>query len=731
MRGLLAGVTVLEVSSAVAVRYCGRLFAQLGARVIRAATDPAGDDAIGYAGVAGEAYGRWLDAGKLNRGDRPVDLVLGGPGEADVAAAEAAAAGLPGDPSVVSITWFHPEGPYSGWTGTDEIIHALAGLAYAFGPAEGPPTLAQGHGPQVAAGIVAFNAALGALMARPRPRRVAVNVFEAFMCLTETGAIAALMEGGLAHRLGVNRFVPTCPCASFRSADGWVGVTALTPGQWQALCRMLGRPQLAGDPRFATSLQRLLLADEVEGLIAPAFLARTTDEWVRLGEAARVPITAMPDLAQLPGVPHWRERGAFGPFDESGRPAPTLPFRMSFDGVGQAAPAGPTDAPLKGVRVVDFTMGWAGPLCARTLADLGADVIKVESRDHPDWWRGWEVESAADPPPGETKFSFISVNRNKRDVLLDLSRPEGMAQARRLVAQADVVVENFAAGVMEKLGLGADERRRLRPGLIAVSMPAFGNGGPLSGIRAYGSTVEQASGLPFANGLDAWPPCLQHVAYGDPIAGLFAAAAVLAALEGRDRAGGAEIDLAQVACLFQFGADAIIAQQLSPAPLERSGSRRPRAAPVCVVPCGGEDSWLAVAVSGDAAWPGLCSVIGRPEWAQAHATLAARSAAADEIETAIAAWAAARTPADAARDLQEAGVSAAPVQPTHTLCYDAQLSVSGFFAPMTRRHVGDHLVPAAPWSFDGRRPALYRPAPTLGEHTEEIVGQGFQAAGAD
>jgi crotonobetainyl-CoA:carnitine CoA-transferase CaiB-like acyl-CoA transferase len=597
-------------------------------------------------------------------------------------------------------------------------------MAYSFGPRAGPPTLAQGHGPQVVAGLVAFNAAVASLFAAERPRRIAVNVLEAYLCLSETGAVSALFAGGVSVRLGVNRFVPSYPCTSYRTADGWIGVTALTPAQWRGLCEMVGRPELAREPRFTTSVERLLAADEIDGLIAPHFLERPTDAWVRLGFEKRVPITPMPDLRQLPTTPHWAGRGTFGSFDQSGHVAPTLPFRIAAAG----APLPPIRgdgpaAPLKGLRVVDFTMGWAGPLCTRTLADLGAEVIKIESDAHPDWWRGWEKE-AGDPPPHEVKFSFICVNRNKRGIVLDLSTHEGRAQAEALIARADVLVENFAAGVLENLGFGPAVRRRINPRLIAVSMPAFGAGGPLTGVRAYGSTVEQASGLPFANGAADWPPALQHVALGDPIAGLYTAAATLCALYDR-RDGGAEIDVAQVEGLMQLAADALIAQQLIHAPLPRTGSRRPRAAPVCVVRADAEDSWLAVAVDGDAAWAGLCDALERTDWA-ADATLASptgRAARADELEAAIAAWAGSRSRDEGAATLQAHGVPAAPVQAIDSLCYDPQLATTGFWFEMHRRYVGDHLIPQSPWTYDGARQPLRTPAPTLGEHTAEVLAE--------
>ncbi|MFL5297890.1 MAG: CoA transferase [Phenylobacterium sp.] len=714
MPGPLAGLRILEAAGDVAVRYCGRLFAQLGAEVT--SLIEADDRRIGFAGEAGLAYGRWLDQGKARAPQRALDgnafdLVIAGQQPSDVAAA---AARFPDTP-LLALTWFHPAGPYAEWRGTDEVITALTGLAYPFGEAAGPPMLPQGHGPQLTAGLTAFNAAMGALLGPTRPKRIDVNVFEAAMCFTETGALGARAEGGVSQRLGVNRYVPTYPCSSLRTADGWVGITALTPQQWWALGELIGRPDMAYDDRFETSYERLLLADEVDAVLEPIFRTRTTAEWVAAGDARRIPITPMPTPGEAPHEPHWIARGAFAPLGASGPPAPTLPFRITFDGCGR--PWRPGDAaPLAGLKIVDFSMGWAGPLCTRTLADLGADVVKIESAEHPDWWRGWET--AGDPAIAERRHNFIDVNRNKRGVVLNLADADALAQARALIAGADVVVENFAAGVMEKLGLGPDVQRRLRPGLISVSMPAFGNGGPLSGLRAYGSTVEQASGLPFVNGEAHWPPALQHVAYGDPLAGLFAAGAVMAALYGRGRLGGCDVDLAQVACLFQFGADAIIGWGLAGGPIARTGTRRPRMSPVCVVAAADEDTWLTVAVDGDEAWRGLCRVLGR---ADTGLSLAGRASQADQIEAAVAAWARLRTASEGAAELQAAGVPAAPVQPTDRLTYDTQLEAAGFWPVMDRAYVGRHRVAAAPFAYDGVRPALRRPAPTLGEHTSEIL----------
>ncbi len=702
----LAGLRVLEHSGDVATRYCGRLFAAWGAHVVR--IGPSDDARLGYAGEAGRAYGAWLDQRKTVVGDAaaegPFDLIIAGQDGRAITAAEAFRAARPERPSLLALTWFDPDGPYGAWRGTDEVIQALCGVAFGFGEAEGPPMLSQGHAAQVVGGLIAYNAALGALLSPPgrRPERIAINILEANLCFTEPGAVASRADGTTATRLGVNRFAPTYPAASYRTADGWVGITCLTPAQWRSFCGLIGRPDLGADPRYATAYERLMLADELDPILISACLAHTTAEWVALGDKHRIPTAPMPTPGQLKREPHWAARGAFAPVgDDPGVEGPTLPYRMTFDGVHKARWAGdPKLGPLGGLKVVDFSMGWAGPLCARTLGDLGADVVKIESDDYPDWWRGWEANEEARAMM-EMRHHFLGVNRNKRGVCIDLTRPEGVAHAKALIAGADVVIENYAAGVLEKLGLGQAVQRALRPGIVSLTMPAFGATGPLAGLRAYGSTVEQACGLPFANGEAHWPPCLEHVAFGDPVAGLYGASAVLTALAGRARLGGADIDLAQVACLFQLGADSIVAAQVL-GELPRTGHRRERLALCTVIPV--TDGWLAVA-SEDGAMAALGHVAGSAS------------------EAALRTWAAPLTGAVAAARLQAAGVAAARVQGAHDLTYDPQLVANGYWVELERAVIGRHLVPATPFSFDGVRPPLRRPAPTLGQHTDEVLAE--------
>lgn len=728
----LSHLRVLELPGGVATRYCGRLFAQLGATVLAAGPD--GHMRPGLDGPAGHAYARWLSHRKqpvssAREAARRADVVIAGQDEAMIRSAGeiVAAAGSP-TPMLLTLRWFDQPGPYSYWRGSDEVIYALAGVAYSFGMPEGPPMLPQGHAPQIVAGVNAFTAALAALMSprQQRPALVEVNVFESFMCLSETGAIAALADPrARSVRLGVNRFVPTYPCSSYRSSDGWVGVTCLTPSQWDGLCRLIGQPTASSVPELSTAISRLRHADEVDALLAPALASRTTAEWVADGLARRIPIVAMPQPHELPSQEQWRQRGSFTRLPGVDAAAPTLPFRFRHGGILQQRRPGPRAAGLlHGVRVVDFSMGWAGPLATRMLADLGADVIKVESAAHPDWWRGWEGDHGGDRSPLERRPNFNTLNRGKRGICLDLTSGAGLAAAKRLVARSDVVIENFAAGVLDKLGLGLAVQQAARPGIVSVAMPAFGVSGPMSAVRAYGSTVEQASGLPFVNGDQAWPPCLQHVAFGDPIAGLYAAAAVITALVARNRLGGTAVDLSQVECLFQVGADAIIGAQLTSRPPPRTGNRRPQLAFCCVVRAAGTDAWLVVMAASAADWRSLCTVLGQDGWPcdpALAATAAERARQLEAMETTVSAWARDRSAGEAADRLQQAGVSAAPVLPAHALGTDPQLVATGVWQTMERPYVGRHTVAAPAFRFDGRRPPLRRPAPTLGQHTTEVL----------
>jgi crotonobetainyl-CoA:carnitine CoA-transferase CaiB-like acyl-CoA transferase len=386
--------------------------------------------------------------------------------------------------------------------------------------------------------------------------------------------------------------------------------------------------------------------------------------------------------------------------------------------------------PLRGIRIVDLTMGWSGPLATRHLADMGAEVIKIESCGYPDWWRGWEnTPEALANLEHEKSPAFNQVNRNKLGVTIDLTQAAGRALALKLVAGADGVIENQATGVMAKLGLSHDELREVNPSIIMLSLPAFGAEGPWSGYRGYGSTVEHGAGLPHLTGDADGPPIQTHIAYGDACGGLNAVAALLLALFHRKRTGqGQRIDISQVEGMLQLGVHGTIAQGLTGAPPPRTGNRHPTFVPHGCFACAAPDTWLVIAVTDDAMWPALCDVMcdvmGRADLGENPnlATAAGRRAAEGEIETAIAAWTGTREAHDAMRVLQDAGVAAGVVQRPTDLPRDPGYLARGFWQELDRDIVGRKPHPTTAYRFDGERGPLRTPAPLLGEHNQQVLG---------
>ena len=374
---------------------------------------------------------------------------------------------------------------------------------------------------------------------------------------------------------------------------------------------------------------------------------------------------------------------------------------------------------LAGVRVVDLSMGWAGPLAARHLADMGADVIKVEGCVRFDWWRGWEAtQEWIDADGAEKNPAFNMVNRNKRGLTLDLSSPQGNTLLKRLVALADVVVENYSAGVLAKLGLDYAVLKAVNPALVMISMPAFGTDGPWRGYRAYGSTVEQASGLPHLSGTPGDPPTMVHVALGDPVGGLNGAAALLTALRAKARTGrGQYVDLSQSQALFPLGIQGILTQAATGEAPPRLGNRSLRHAPHGVYPCAGEDEWITIAVCSQAQWQAFAAHAGLAGFGD----LADRLARVDALDRAVADFTSGQVAELLAAELQALGVPAAHTASSLELTADPHLVARRFWKLMPRDVVGELPHPAAPYRVGDEPFDIDCPAPTLGQHNREVL----------
>lgn len=755
----LAHLRVLEAGGGVALAYAGKLFADFGATVVK--LEPPGGDPLRATPPCVEtgqgpqsALFAWLNTNKRSMTRAPdaagFDLLLDArpPGQRGAEA-----------PITVLLSWFGESGPYAGFAATDMTCRGLAGVLAGTGPAEGPPAMLGGIAGEVFAGIATFNAAAAALFAG-RPRRLEVSIHEANVAIAEYQATQGLTHPEVDRRHGVNRFAPTSPLGVYPCREGWLGITIVTPAQFRAFCEMIGAPELGRDPRFVIGLDRLRHADELEALFAPRLRERTAEEWFEEALARRLPFAIVPDIARLLQMPVHRARDAFATvrLGEARFEGPTLPQHLTrtpplaegrapmageHDGVPlppRAAPvaapavAGDAGLPLAGLRILDLSMGWAGPLCTRQAADLGAEVVKVEAVQYPDWWRGVDPRDAFFAARDyEKDLRFCVLNRNKTGITLDLASAEGAALLRRLVRGVDAVVENYAREVLPKLGLDYPVLAGERPDLVMVSMPAFGGSGPWRDARAYGSTLEHASGLPSVSGEAHWPPTTNQLAYGDPVGGLNAAAALLVALLHRQRTGeGQHVDLAQVECMFPLVAPWIVAQSATGSPGPRLGNRHPVFVPHGAFPCARE-GWIAVAITDDAAWRGLCRAMGRADLA-ADATLATaggRRAREAELEAALAAWTALREADAAMAALQAEGVASGVVRWPTALYDDPHLRARGFWQPVDRAWLGPHRQPSAPFRAAGAAPLPVRhPAPTLGQHNGAVLG-GVLGLGAE
>lgn len=395
---------------------------------------------------------------------------------------------------------------------------------------------------------------------------------------------------------------------------------------------------------------------------------------------------------------------------------------------GVAGPFG-GDA-LRGVRIADLTIITAGPNATQMLADLGAQVVKVESGQNPDPFRFWHAPlgSAAEaaPEPWNWSCMFNTLNRNKLGVVLDLKHPLGKEAFLRLVKVSDAVTENFRQGVMDRLGLGFDDLRRVNPRIILLSIGSQGSTGPEKGYRSYGSTLDALSGLMSLTGYEDSPPVWsgQGMNYPDQVASMFSAGLLLAAVRYRDRTGQAcFLDLSQREFVTTMIGEHVLETTINGTTPRPRGNRRPGVVPQGCFPCEGVDAWVAMSVETDAQWRALCEAIGRPELGtdDRYRTVDARARHTETLEEAIAAWTRQRSKHDAMRQLQAAGVPAGAVQSGRDMLGDPQLASRGYYVTVQNVQAGPQRLRVAPYRMTGTPPSITRPAPTLGQDTTAVL----------
>jgi crotonobetainyl-CoA:carnitine CoA-transferase CaiB-like acyl-CoA transferase len=388
-------------------------------------------------------------------------------------------------------------------------------------------------------------------------------------------------------------------------------------------------------------------------------------------------------------------------------------------------------APLAGVRVADFSWVWAGPHCTLQLAHLGADVIRIETATRICVTR--MLPPFADFAPGPNRSGYFNqYNQGKRSLALDLKRPEAIGVARDLCAASDVVVENFAAGVMDRMGLGYDVLRARRPDLVMIALSGYGATGPDRDKVSYGPAQVPLSGMSSLTGYRDFPPMHVGISYGDPTGGLHGAVALLAALFHRKRTGeGQFIDLSQWETSVAVLAEGLLAQQLDGAPPARDGNRVPHMAPHGVFPAAGEDRWIAITIEDDAAWQRFAAANARADLATdpRFTTVAGRKRHEDALEALVAAWTAERTPEAATDALQAAGIAAFMAARNRDLVEDVHLRERAFFVEYDHPEVGRRVHVGPPWRMHAYQSGVRAAAPCLGADTDAVLREvcGYDA----
>lgn len=624
---------------------------------------------------------------------------------------------------------FGGSGPYAAWKSTDLVDYAVSGHAYLYGDPNREPIAGPPNQPAVAAGLFGFIGAMAALFGRSRHTRpaepsassVEVSHHEAMVALHQITLLRWTMTGNRLCRMG-NRYTGQGqPNGPYRCRDGWISIVGVTDPQVEALLAVTGLTHLLDHPDI-TSPMDFQSYPELMDIPLRAWLAeQSVDETVELFQAMRIPACPLRSPAELVDDRQLLARGFFEPAgDGSGRFVPGPPFTRSHRQVAAGGAWVPTDdgRPLAGLRVLDLARVWAGPLCGRILADLGADVTWVEgpiSRGPervPDSFveaAGYFASSDTGERPWNRNTHFVKYSLGKRSLAIDLQNSEGVTLFERLVPDAHVLLENFTPRVMPQLGLGEDRLHELNPDLIYLTMPGYGRSGPAENWLAYGSCIDSHAGLSSLIGYPDESPWKGGIAWPDPIAGLHACSAVLGSLwaSAFNSAGGCTIEAAQFESTVAAIGDEVLAAQSGQAAADIAAAH-PR-----VYRCAGDDTWIAVELD-------------TPDHEQVVRGLAASDSEAANFADAplplvLASLAAASDAGTLARRLQGLGIAAAPVARAEDLLADPHLLDRSAFATVEQPDVGPFTTTRTPVRLDRQPLPSPEPAPMFGEHNRPIL----------
>ncbi|MBI2909019.1 MAG: CoA transferase [Chloroflexi bacterium] len=385
---------------------------------------------------------------------------------------------------------------------------------------------------------------------------------------------------------------------------------------------------------------------------------------------------------------------------------------------------GGTKGPLSNYRILDFGTAVAGPMVGQVLADMGGEVIKIESRAHIDGLRqGWQGKDR--PPSLENQPNFHNANRGKLSVTVDMKQPRGVALIRELVKQSDAVTENFTPGVLDRAGLGYEALKKIKPDIILLAMSSAGAYGPLKDVRAYAPAVTSLAGLESITGYAGDPlPCMGTFAYGDFNAALHGALAIVAALRYRNRTGeGQFVDLSEWEAAATLVGEAMMDYVMNGRVMAPQGNYHPTMAPYGNYPCRGDDKFVSIAVKSDEEWQALRGAMGDPEWAKARefADGFGRLSHREELDKRLAEWTTNHDFYEVSEMLQEVGVAAAPVLNIEEQYRDQHFQERGAYAQVEHPVVGREVLSGPAWKMSQTPCAVTRSAPLLGEHNQYVL----------
>ncbi|MEO5898643.1 MAG: CoA transferase [Ilumatobacteraceae bacterium] len=656
---------------------------------------------------------------------------------------------------------------------SDLIALAAGGLLSVNGTdavaAKSVPLRYRGEFSSVHAACDAVLAALGALHARladGRGQRLDISAQAATASILATAMSTYLYTGVMPVRDGVRG---VAPWGFYTCRDGVVLLQVTEDPQWFNLRRIIGEPEWAQPDVFDTTAMRAELHDVIDPLLEAELRAFSVDAFLAACQREGVAAARIQDAKDLLAWPHLRARNYFTPVEFAARPgteviAPTPPWRFAITPSPEAPRVSPAlgadeaclvaewqprpsdrafrdpahgdaahgDAahgdpavgprPLAGLRVIDMTWVWAGPFCATQLAHLGADVIKFESTSRIDVTR--RLGPFAGDEIGINRSGYFNqYNQGKRSVVLDVKDPRGLAALKRVIATADLIIDNMRPGALARMGLPMEELRKLNPKIVAVAMSGFGESGPERDRMAYGSIIDALSGVAASNGMPGGGPTDFPMSLPDPAAGIHAAIASVAALYRARRTGiGDRVEVAMLEATLAAFPWPMLIEAAGAGPVAHEGNRDATMSPHGTFPCV-DDDWLALAVRDDTEFAALAGVLDQPALIvdPRFAAIADRKVNEDELERLVSAWTRTCGRDDAVARLRHAGVTAERVLTMAEVAVSPALTARDFMQRCPHPEVGERPLPGPAWVASRSPMRTTTAAPCFGQHTREVM----------